>query len=179
MRFVVSNDDPINHELIVGPQSIHDRHRNGTEAEHPPRPGEISVGPDEQGVTRYTFDTPGTIEIACHLPGHYDYGMRGEVEVVPVHSGASTHGKAARLAFRAPASAALWRLTQLQCPHAIGTLDSRQVARLAFRARRLRCALAAHPVCALNAIGTLDSRTSRSSRLPSSPPAALWRLTQL
>jgi uncharacterized cupredoxin-like copper-binding protein len=83
VRFVVSNDDPINHELIVGPQSIHDRHRDGTEAEHPPRPGEISVGPDEQGVTRYTFDTPGTIEIACHLPGHYDYGMRGEVEVVP------------------------------------------------------------------------------------------------
>ena len=58
------------------------RHRNGTEAKHAPRPGELSVGPDEQGVTTYRFDDPGVIEMACHLPGHYDYGMRGEVEVV-------------------------------------------------------------------------------------------------
>ena len=38
---------------------VHARHRNGTEAEHPPRPGELSVGPDEQGVTTYRFDDPG------------------------------------------------------------------------------------------------------------------------
>lgn len=82
VRFVLRNDDPINHELIVGPQSVHDRHRNGTEAYHPPKPGELSVGPDGQGVTSYVFRTPGTVEMACHLPGHYAFGMRGEVEVV-------------------------------------------------------------------------------------------------
>ena len=32
VRFVVRNDDPINHELIVGPPDVHARHRNGTEA---------------------------------------------------------------------------------------------------------------------------------------------------
>jgi len=82
VRFVVRNDDPINHELIVGAADVHARHRNGTEAKHAPRPGELSVGPDEQGVTTYRFDDPGVVEMACHLPGHYDYGMRGEVEVV-------------------------------------------------------------------------------------------------
>jgi uncharacterized cupredoxin-like copper-binding protein len=82
VRFVVHNDDPINHELIVGTPDVHARHRNGTEAKHSPRPGELSVGPDEHGVTIYRFDEPGLVEIACHLPGHYDYGMRGEVEVV-------------------------------------------------------------------------------------------------
>jgi len=82
VRFVVANDDPINHELIIGPQSVHDRHANGTEASHPTRPGEISIGPDEQGVTSYVFDDVGTVEMACHLPGHYDFGMRGEIEVV-------------------------------------------------------------------------------------------------
>jgi uncharacterized cupredoxin-like copper-binding protein len=82
VRFVLRNDDPINHELIVGPQSVHDRHRNGAEAYHPPKPGELSVGPDGQGVTSYVFDEPGTVEMACHLPGHYAFGMKGEIEVV-------------------------------------------------------------------------------------------------
>jgi uncharacterized cupredoxin-like copper-binding protein len=82
VRFVVVNGDPINHELIVGPRSVHDRHRNGTEATHPPKPGELSLGPDGQGVTIYRFDDPGTVEMACHLPGHYDFGMHGEIEVV-------------------------------------------------------------------------------------------------
>ena len=82
VRFVVRNGDPINHELIVGPPDIHARHRQGTEAYHPPKPGEISLGPDEQGVTSFVFDEPGVVEMACHLPGHYDFGMRGEVEVV-------------------------------------------------------------------------------------------------
>jgi uncharacterized cupredoxin-like copper-binding protein len=82
VRFVLRNGDPINHELIVGPATVHARHRNGTEAYHPPKPGELSVGPDGQGVTSYVFNTPGTVEMACHLPGHYSFGMHGEVEVV-------------------------------------------------------------------------------------------------
>jgi len=86
VRFVVSNHDPIGHELIVGPPEVHDRHRNGTEAHHAAKPGEVSVGPDEQAVTTYVFDEPGTVEMACHLPGHYAYGMRGEIEVVAADS---------------------------------------------------------------------------------------------
>ena len=82
VRFVLMNGDPINHELIIGPESVHRRHEEGTEATHTPKPGELSVGPDEQGVTSYVFDEPGTVEMACHLPRHYEDGMRGEVEVV-------------------------------------------------------------------------------------------------
>ena len=59
VRFVVSNSDPINHELIVGPADVHARHRDGTEPFHAPRDGELSVGPDEQAVTSYVFDEPG------------------------------------------------------------------------------------------------------------------------
>jgi uncharacterized cupredoxin-like copper-binding protein len=82
VRFVVSNHDPISHEFIVGPPDVHRRHRNGTEPRHDPKPGEISLGPDEQGVTTYVFDEPGVTDMACHLPGHYDYGMHGEIEVI-------------------------------------------------------------------------------------------------
>jgi plastocyanin len=83
VRFVVVNGDPIAHELIVGPPDVHARHASGTEAEHPSIPGEVSVGAGLTAVTTFTFDEPGTFEFACHLPGHYEYGMHGEVEVVP------------------------------------------------------------------------------------------------
>ena len=81
VRFVVRNTDPIHHELIVGDQSVHDRHRDGTESLHPPVPGEVSVGPNETRSTIFTFDEPGTVTFACHLPGHLAYGMEGEVAV--------------------------------------------------------------------------------------------------
>jgi uncharacterized cupredoxin-like copper-binding protein len=83
VRFVVRNDDPINHELIVGGPEVHRAHEGGTELFHPPVPGEVSVGPDETGLTAYRFDKPGTIVFACHLPRHLAYGMRGEIAVEP------------------------------------------------------------------------------------------------
>jgi uncharacterized cupredoxin-like copper-binding protein len=83
LRFVLDNDDPINHELIVGGPEVHARHARGTEAKHPSVPGEVSVGPNEMGVTTLRFDEPGRFEFACHLPGHYEFGMHGVVEVVP------------------------------------------------------------------------------------------------
>lgn len=82
VRFLVVNDDPIHHELITGGPQVHRRHANGTEAEHPSIPGEVTVGPNAMAITTFTFDEIGTFEFACHLPGHYEYGMRGEVEVV-------------------------------------------------------------------------------------------------
>jgi uncharacterized cupredoxin-like copper-binding protein len=33
-------------------------------------------------ITTFTFDEAGTFEFACHLPGHYEFGMRGVIEVV-------------------------------------------------------------------------------------------------
>ena len=81
VRFVVRNDDPIPHELIVGGDEVHERHAAGTEAFHPPVPGEVSVGPGETGLTVYEFDEAGTFRFACHLPRHLEYGMEGEVVV--------------------------------------------------------------------------------------------------
>lgn len=83
VRFVVVNGDPIHHELIVGPPDVHARHERGTEASHPSIPGEVTIDLGATAVTTYTFDEPGTVEFACHLPGHYQHGMHGTVEVVP------------------------------------------------------------------------------------------------
>lgn len=84
VRFLLVNSDPINHELITGGPAVHARHARGTEAEHPSIPGEVSVGPNGMAMTTFTFDDAGSYEFACHLPGHYEYGMHGNIEVVPV-----------------------------------------------------------------------------------------------
>ena len=81
VRFAVRNDDPIGHELIVGGPAVHARHEAGTEAKHPPRPGEVSVDPLGLADTTYTFAEPGRVLYACHLPGHFAYGMKGTVTV--------------------------------------------------------------------------------------------------
>jgi uncharacterized cupredoxin-like copper-binding protein len=81
VRFLVHNNDPIHHEFIVGDASVHLRHERGTEATHPPVPGEVSVAPDDTGETFYRFDRPGRYLFACHLPGHFAYGMKGWVVV--------------------------------------------------------------------------------------------------
>ena len=83
VRFLLVNEDPINHELITGGPEVHRRHATGTEAEHPAIPGEVSVRPNGSAITTFTFDDVGTYEFACHLPGHYEYGMKGTIDVVP------------------------------------------------------------------------------------------------
>jgi uncharacterized cupredoxin-like copper-binding protein len=86
VRFVVRNDDPINHEFIVGDASVHLRHERGTESAHPPVPGEVSIGPNDTGVTVYTFERSGRYLFACHLPEHFAFGMRGYVVVDPARA---------------------------------------------------------------------------------------------
>jgi uncharacterized cupredoxin-like copper-binding protein len=81
VTFVVVNHDPIGHELIVGDAEVHARHESGTHGKHGAVPGEVSVAPHETARTTYDFHEPGTVLIACHLPGHYAYGMVGEVVV--------------------------------------------------------------------------------------------------
>ena len=83
VEFVVANDDPIDHELVVGEEEVHARHLIGTERRHPPVPGEVSVAPGDRALTFYEFTEPGTIVYACHLPGHLAYGMHGTIEVLP------------------------------------------------------------------------------------------------
>ena len=81
VRFLIHNDDPIHHEFIVGDASVHLRHERGTEASHPPVPGEVAIAPNDVGETFYRFNRSGRFLFACHLPGHLAFGMRGWVVV--------------------------------------------------------------------------------------------------
>ena len=81
VTFVLTNDDPIDHEWIVGDAAVHARHRTGTEPVHGSRPTEVSIPAGATLETTIRFDTPGTYLYICHLPGHEAYGMVGTLEV--------------------------------------------------------------------------------------------------
>lgn len=83
LQLVVRNNDPIDHELVVGEPEVHRRHADGTERRHLLAPGEVSIAPGDTAMTFYELDEPGTVVYACHLPGHLAYGMVGEIEVLP------------------------------------------------------------------------------------------------
>ena len=81
VRFLIRNHDPIRHEFIVGDQQVQNLHEKGTHPAHPPVPGEVTVAPGDVGETFYRFDQVGRVLFACHLPGHFAYGMHGWVIV--------------------------------------------------------------------------------------------------
>lgn len=80
VRFVVRNTDPIAHEFILGDEAVQELHERGTEHEHSGG-GEISIPAGAERATWYQFGRPGNLIVGCHLPGHYDFGMRGTVRV--------------------------------------------------------------------------------------------------
>ena len=82
LRVELRNDDPIDHEWIVGDEASHDRHRSGTEAAHDERPTEVTVAALSTRTTTVVFDTPGDYRFVCHLPGHEAYGMTGVLTVL-------------------------------------------------------------------------------------------------
>jgi uncharacterized cupredoxin-like copper-binding protein len=81
VTFILRNDDPIDHEWIVGPPEVHAAHRVGTEPVHEGRPTEVTVPALSTRMTTITFEAPGEYAFICHLPGHEAYGMRGILRV--------------------------------------------------------------------------------------------------
>ena len=76
------NDDPIDHEWIIGDDEVQQRHRTGTELLHPVRPTEQVIPALSTRVTTITFEAPATWQFICHLPGHEAYGMVGVASIV-------------------------------------------------------------------------------------------------
>ena len=85
VRFVLRNTDPIDHEFILGDDAVQRRHEQGRERHHHGDvPGERSVAAGQEAATTYTFPAAldgQALEFACHLPGHYAYGMHGLARV--------------------------------------------------------------------------------------------------
>jgi uncharacterized cupredoxin-like copper-binding protein len=81
VTFVIINQDPIDHEWLIGDESFHEEHRTGTDAQHGDGPDEVSIAALSTEETTLVFDDPGTVRYICHLPRHEDYGMVGTLTV--------------------------------------------------------------------------------------------------
>lgn len=94
VRLVVHNAGQVEHELVLGTDEEIRAHaeamKKGADHSHSHAGGAaISLAPGRSGELVVTFPKAGTVQMACLIPGHYEAGMRGQVEV----SGAVTQGK--------------------------------------------------------------------------------------
>ena len=81
VTITLRNDDPIDHEWIVGDDAVHAVHRTGTELLHPTRPTELVIPAGTTQSTVVTFEKAGSLAFICHLPAHEIYGMTGTVTI--------------------------------------------------------------------------------------------------
>jgi uncharacterized cupredoxin-like copper-binding protein len=81
ITFVLVNEDPIDHEWLIGDDAFHAAHRTGTHATHGEVPTEVTIPALETAETTITFEEAGTVAYICHLPGHEAYGMVGMLTV--------------------------------------------------------------------------------------------------
>jgi uncharacterized cupredoxin-like copper-binding protein len=81
VTFVLINEDPIDHEWLLGDPAFHEKHRLGTETHHGARPNEVSIPALTTVETTLTFPAAGTQQYICHLPGHEAYGMVGTLTI--------------------------------------------------------------------------------------------------
>jgi uncharacterized cupredoxin-like copper-binding protein len=75
VTFVVTTMGPTAHEFMVGPA-------DAVAADTPGTPEVADIGMMQAKSLTYTFDGPGPYAFACHVPGHYEAGMRGTIVVV-------------------------------------------------------------------------------------------------
>jgi uncharacterized cupredoxin-like copper-binding protein len=82
VEFVVVNEDPIAHEFIIGTEAEQLEHEKGSIDDDHTGPGEASVPAESTVRLSFTFAKAGPLFYACHLPGHYRYGMKGSLKVI-------------------------------------------------------------------------------------------------
>jgi len=105
VRFIVRNEGELVHEFNIGTTAMHRAHQDemmkmmesgALEADMIGQkmknmglgaansmthddPNSILLAPGKTGEVVWTFAKTSNIEFACNVPGHYEYGMRGEI----------------------------------------------------------------------------------------------------
>lgn len=84
IRFAVRNAGQLEHELVLGTPEANREHAKMM-AEMPDMkhsdPNAVTVAPGGSGSLVWRFTHKGDFEFACLIPGHYEAGMRGTVDV--------------------------------------------------------------------------------------------------
>jgi len=81
-HFVVTNAGQATHEFMAGPIAVAHASEDARDAAKLFEVSELEPG--QTGTADYTFTKPypaGTLEFSCHVPGHYEEGMRLDFSV--------------------------------------------------------------------------------------------------
>jgi len=85
IRFVVRNEGKMLHELVIGTDAVLKEHaalmRRFPDMEHE-EPWMVHVEPGATGEIVWHFNRAGEFGYACLIPGHYEAGMVGRIEVL-------------------------------------------------------------------------------------------------
>ncbi len=76
IAFAVTTMGMRSHEFMVGPAADVAADTAGT-------PEVADIGMMQTKSLTYEFSGPGPFAYACHVPGHYEAGMKGSIVVVP------------------------------------------------------------------------------------------------
>jgi uncharacterized cupredoxin-like copper-binding protein len=85
VTFVVTNTGQAVHEFTLGDAAMQQEHADemaemdGGMAHD--EPNSISLEPGETKELTWHFGEGATVEYACHQPGHYEAGMRGDLTI--------------------------------------------------------------------------------------------------
>lgn len=85
IRFVVKNAGKTAHEFSIGDRATHRAHaammKSMPGMKHEDDPTTVMLEPGQTKTLVWKFDKKpaGPIEIACHVPGHYEAGMRAQI----------------------------------------------------------------------------------------------------
>lgn len=84
IRFVVKNSGQVPHEMSLGTEKELLAHleimKKFPGMEHD-EPGKLTLAPGKQGEILWQFTRTGSVNFACLMPGHFEAGMKGAVNV--------------------------------------------------------------------------------------------------
>ena len=84
VRLKITNAGDTDHEFVMDTMTAIEEHKalmeKFPEMEHDD-PNAIRLQPGETGEILWTFGTAGTFGYACLIPGHYDAGMHGPLQI--------------------------------------------------------------------------------------------------
>ncbi|MBA3291464.1 MAG: multicopper oxidase domain-containing protein [Actinobacteria bacterium] len=84
VTFVVENTGRLPHEFVLGGEAYQDAHESemsGEAGDMHHSVNSVEVDPGETAELTWTFAESGETLFGCHVPGHYDGGMVGALEV--------------------------------------------------------------------------------------------------
>ncbi len=84
VRFEIANQGKLDHEFVLGDNSEqveHDKEMAAAPGMKMDHVNGVAVAPGKTAHLVWTFTKSGTLQYACHVPGHFVAGMVGQLKI--------------------------------------------------------------------------------------------------